>query len=61
MKAVKMIFIYIKGTLEFGLWFPKTKYFTLTAYTDVDWAGSVDARKVLEEENSTWKNVWYHG
>jgi hypothetical protein len=24
MKEVKWIFIYIKGTLEFGLWFPKT-------------------------------------
>jgi hypothetical protein len=40
-----MIFIYLKGTLEFGLWFPKTKYFTLTTYTDADWDGSVDDKK----------------
>jgi hypothetical protein len=40
-----MIFRYIKGTLEFGLWFPKTKYFTLTAYTNADWLGSEDDKK----------------
>ena len=45
MKEVKGIFKYLKGTLEFCLWFPKIEYFTLTAYTDADWAGSVDDKK----------------
>jgi hypothetical protein len=45
LKAVKRIFIYLKGTLEFGLWYPKIKYFTLNSYTDADWAGSIDDRK----------------
>jgi hypothetical protein len=45
LKAVKRIFRYLRATLDFGLWYPKTKYFTLNAYTDADWAGSVDDRK----------------
>jgi hypothetical protein len=38
MKAIKTIFRYLTGTLDFGLWYPKTKDFTLTTYTDADWA-----------------------
>lgn len=43
--AVKRIFRYLKGTMDFGLWFPRSEDFTLTAYSDADWAGSVDDRK----------------
>jgi hypothetical protein len=32
-------------TLELVLWYPKDKDFNLTAYTDADWAGSIDDRK----------------
>jgi hypothetical protein len=32
--------------LDFGLWYPKTKDFTLTSYTDVYWEGSIDERKI---------------
>jgi hypothetical protein len=35
--AVKRIFRYLKGTKEFGLWYPKGKDLSLIAYTDVDW------------------------
>jgi len=52
MKEIKRIFKYLKGTLEFGLWFQKIEDFTLTAYTDADWDGSVDDKKVLVEDNS---------
>ena len=37
--AVKRIFRYLQGTEEFGLWYPKGKYLSLIAYTDVDWVG----------------------
>jgi hypothetical protein len=40
--AVKRIFRYLKGTKEFGLWYPKGKYLSLIAYTDADWAGCID-------------------
>jgi hypothetical protein len=43
--AVKRILRYLKGTMDFGLWYPKGEDFTLTTYTDADWAGSVDDRK----------------
>jgi hypothetical protein len=42
--AVKRIFRYLKGTEEFGLWYPKGKDLSLIAYTDADWLGFIDDR-----------------
>jgi hypothetical protein len=39
---VKNIFRYLKGTKEFGLWYPKGKDLSLIAYTYADWAGCID-------------------
>lgn len=35
----------MKETLDFDLWYPKSEDFTLKAYKDVDWAGSIDDKK----------------
>eukprot|EP00253_Pinus_taeda_P015807 PITA_15807 len=35
----------IKGTVEYGLWYPKENDLVIQAYTDTDWASSVDDRK----------------
>jgi hypothetical protein len=40
--AVKRIFIYLKGTKYFGIWYPKGKDLSIITYTDVDWAGFID-------------------
>jgi hypothetical protein len=40
--AVKRIFRYLKGTEDFGLWYPKGKYLSLIAYTNADWVGCID-------------------
>ena len=48
--AVKMVFKYLKSTMEYGLWYPKGQYFTLKAFTDADWEGSVDDRKSTSGE-----------
>eukprot|EP00253_Pinus_taeda_P015384 PITA_15384 len=45
LQAVKRIFKYLQGTQNYGLWYPRDTYLTLHAYTDADWAGSVDDRK----------------
>jgi hypothetical protein len=42
---VKRIFRYLKGTEEFGLWYPKGKDLSLMAYTDADWVGCIDDRR----------------
>ena len=34
--AIKRIFRYLQRTSHYGLWYPKGKSFTLTAYTDAD-------------------------
>jgi hypothetical protein len=44
-QLVKIIFIYLKGTLDFDLWYSRGEYFTLTTYTDVNWVGDIDDRK----------------
>ena len=36
--VVKIIFRYLKGTSNYGLWHEKSNNFTLCAYIDVDWA-----------------------
>ena len=43
--AVKRIFKYLKGTMEYGLWYPKGQYFILKAFIDVDRERSLDDRK----------------
>lgn len=45
LQAVKRIFKYLQGTQNYGLWYPRDTNLTLHAYTDEDWAGSVDDRK----------------
>nr|GFB47953.1 uncharacterized mitochondrial protein AtMg00810-like [Tanacetum cinerariifolium] len=37
--VVKMIFRYLKGTINLGFWYPKDSGFDLTAYSDADHAG----------------------
>jgi len=43
--VVERIIRYLKGTPNFGLWYPKSTSLIVTAYIDVDWAGSMDDRK----------------
>eukprot|EP00253_Pinus_taeda_P008621 PITA_08621 len=45
LQAVKRIFKYLQGTQKYGLWYPRDTDLTLHAYTDADWARSVDDRK----------------
>lgn len=42
---MKRIFIYLKGTPNFGLWYKKNDGFSLKAYTDVDWGKCVDNKR----------------
>jgi hypothetical protein len=43
--AVKRIFRYLKGTTEYGLWYPIGNQLDLYAFTNADWAGCVDDKK----------------
>jgi len=45
LKAVKRIIRYVKGTTEYGLWYPMGTSLDLIGYSDADWAGSADDRK----------------
>jgi hypothetical protein len=49
--AVKRIFRYLKGTKEFGLWYPKGNDLSLISYTDADWEGSIDDRRSTSGED----------
>jgi len=44
---VKRIFQYLKGTMDYGLWYPKGKDFTLIDFSYVVWIGCVDDRKSI--------------
>ena len=42
LQAGKIIFKYLQGNQDFGLWYPKNVDLTLHAYRDVDGVGNVD-------------------
>ena len=43
--AVKSIFIYLKGTTRFWIWYPKVNNLNLVSYTDANSEGNIDDRK----------------
>jgi hypothetical protein len=48
-QAVKRIFRYLKATLDFDLWYSRSKDITLIAYIDAYWVGSIDDKKSINE------------
>nr|GEY92643.1 copia protein [Tanacetum cinerariifolium]GEY98741.1 copia protein [Tanacetum cinerariifolium] len=45
LEALKRVFQYLKGTINWGLWYPKDIAMALTAYADADHAGCQDTRR----------------
>nr|GEY22943.1 retrovirus-related Pol polyprotein from transposon TNT 1-94 [Tanacetum cinerariifolium] len=45
LEALKRVFRYLKGTINWGLWHPKDTAIALTAYADADHAGCQDTRR----------------
>jgi hypothetical protein len=42
---IKRILVYLKGTMDFGLWYPKGENLTLTTYINENWEGNIDDKK----------------
>jgi hypothetical protein len=47
--SAKHVMRYLKGTLDFGLYYNGDQDFRLIGYTDLDWTGSVSDRKSTSE------------
>nr|GEZ09477.1 copia protein [Tanacetum cinerariifolium] len=45
LEALKRVFWYLRGTINWGLWYPKDTTMALTAYADADHAGCQDIRR----------------
>ena len=45
LQTAKMVFRYIKGTLNDGIFYKNTNYVKLVGYTDNDWAGDIETSK----------------
>ncbi|GKE27731.1 hypothetical protein Tco_1443115 [Tanacetum coccineum] len=45
LEALKRVFRYLKGTINWGLWYPKDTAMALTAYADAVHAGCQDTRR----------------
>lgn len=43
--VVKRISRYLKGTMDYGLWYSYKNNFSLEVFTDADWANNVDDQK----------------
>jgi hypothetical protein len=52
---VTRILKYLKGTMTYGLWYPRNQNFQLTSYSDADWENCVDDR------NSTSGGAFFLG
>ena len=48
-QVVKIIFRYLKRTIDLGLWYPSRNTFSLKSYLDADWEGCVDDKKSTSE------------
>ncbi|GJV76368.1 retrovirus-related pol polyprotein from transposon TNT 1-94 [Tanacetum coccineum] len=48
LKALKRVFRYLRGTINWGLWYPKDTAMALMAYADADHAGCQDTRRKAE-------------
>ncbi|GJR33640.1 retrovirus-related pol polyprotein from transposon TNT 1-94 [Tanacetum coccineum] len=48
LEALKRVFQYLRGTIKWGLWYPKDTAMALTAYVDADHAGCQDTRRKAE-------------
>ncbi|GJZ38343.1 retrovirus-related pol polyprotein from transposon TNT 1-94 [Tanacetum coccineum] len=45
LEALKRVFPYLRGTINWGLWYPKDIAMALTTYADADHAGCQDTRR----------------
>ncbi|GJR48421.1 hypothetical protein Tco_1316524 [Tanacetum coccineum] len=45
LEELKRVFQYLRGTINWGLWYPKDTAMALTAYADADHAGCQDTRR----------------
>ncbi|GJV94683.1 retrovirus-related pol polyprotein from transposon TNT 1-94 [Tanacetum coccineum] len=50
LKALKRVFRYLRGTINWGLWYPKDTAMALTTYADADHAGCQDTRRSTDHE-----------
>ncbi|GKC46785.1 hypothetical protein Tco_1064507 [Tanacetum coccineum] len=48
LEALKWVFWYFRGTINWGLWYPKDTAMALTAYADADHAGCQDTQRKAE-------------
>ncbi|GJU01249.1 retrovirus-related pol polyprotein from transposon TNT 1-94 [Tanacetum coccineum] len=63
LEALKRVFWYLRGTINWGLWYPKDTAMALTAYADADHAGCQDTRRgtsrsaqFLEDKLVSWSS-----
>ena len=53
--AVKCLIRYLKGIIEMGLWYPKTGQFSMTSFSDADYAGCrVDKEEYKWNMSISW-------
>ncbi|GKD95600.1 hypothetical protein Tco_1379497 [Tanacetum coccineum] len=53
LEAIKRVFRYLRGTINWGLWYPKDTAMALTAYADTDHAVSWSSKKQKSTAIST--------
>ncbi|GKD06700.1 hypothetical protein Tco_1181674 [Tanacetum coccineum] len=57
LEATKRVFWYLRGTINWGLWYLKDTAMALTAYADADHAGCQDTPRNTLDEHSRSKHI----
>ncbi|GJR07334.1 retrovirus-related pol polyprotein from transposon TNT 1-94 [Tanacetum coccineum] len=55
LEALKRVFRYLRGTINWGLWYPKDTAMALTAYVDADYEGCQDTRRNTLDEITAYR------
>nr|GEV33791.1 hypothetical protein [Tanacetum cinerariifolium]GEV40893.1 hypothetical protein [Tanacetum cinerariifolium] len=58
LEALKRVFWYLKGTINWGLWYSKDTAMALTAYADADHAGCQDTRRSTSGSDQFLGDNW---
>nr|GFA02091.1 copia protein [Tanacetum cinerariifolium] len=60
LEALRRVFRHLRGTFNWGLWYPKDTAMALTTYADVDHAGCQDTRRSTSHSRSKHIDIGHH-
>lgn len=58
---VKLIIKYISGICEYDIWYSFESNTSTVNFSDTNWVGNMEDKKVHQVDIFTWEVIWWHG